>query len=263
MKKIFFLFTALLFINQNFAQNSVLAITSLNTRFILSINGVTYTQTPTNSVEINQLQERCYDLLFTFPSQGNAQYHTSVYVPNNAKIVYLLKFNQQGIPKLLPISVQDFDDPNFNLNNYANQVQGLLTNPFVININIQNQNQNQYQQQGGGYYANPNPGVPAEPPAVQPVPQAEFMQMLSSIQQQDFESDKLALAKQIIRNNPLTSAQILQIIQTLDFENDRLKLAKFAYNYVIDPYNYYLVFQGLEFSSSKQELNRYINNHSN
>ncbi len=259
MKKLILFLSATIFTISIYAQNSVLAITSLNTNFLLTINGVTYTQTPTNSVEINQLQEQCYDLLLTFPSQGGAQYHTSVYVPRNAKIVYLLKFTAQGIPKLLPISVQDFDDPNFNLNNYANQVQSLLTNPFVININIQNQNQNQNQyQQGGGYYGNPN--VPPQPAEVQPVPEAEFMQMLSTIQQQDFESDKLALAKQIIRNNPLTSAQILRIMQTLEFENDRLKLAKFAYNYVIDPYNYYLVFQGLEFSSSKEELNRYINN---
>ena len=68
-----------------------------------------------------------------------------------------------------------------------------------------------------------------------------------------FDSDKLRAAKQFIRNNDVYSNDVLRMMQALDFESNRLALAKFAYRFSLDPDNYYLVEDGLEFRSSKSQ----------
>ncbi len=254
MKRLFLLFAGLFAITLLTAQTSQLVVTSVNAPFVFSINGIAYSQTPTNSIEVNQMQPGCYDVAFTFTDGG--VYQTCVYVPENSKIVYLLKF-VNNMPKLLPINVVDFDEPTFNPGASLNQVQGYLTNPMVININVQNQNQNTNTNINTGQG---RPGVPQPPmpPVRTGVSETEFQGILSTIEDQTFESDMLAMAKQIISTRPLTSYQIKRILDLFSFEDTKLKLAKFAYNYVIDPENYFIVADAFTFSSSKQKLLKYI-----
>jgi hypothetical protein len=98
---------------------------------------------------------------------------------------------------------------------------------------------------------------PSPPLAFGMTPQA-FNQLIISLSNIPFDDTRLNIAKQAIMSNGATSQQILEIMGMLTFESNRLDLAKFAYNYVADPNNYFLVNKGFSFSSSIDELRKYI-----
>jgi hypothetical protein len=87
---------------------------------------------------------------------------------------------------------------------------------------------------------------------------SDFGFMLQEISRQHFDSSRLQVAKQVISTNRLTSAQITDIMRLFSFESSRLDIAKFAYNYVVDPQRYFMVNNAFSFSSSVDDLNRYI-----
>jgi hypothetical protein len=86
----------------------------------------------------------------------------------------------------------------------------------------------------------------------------DFGFMLKEISRQHFDSNRLQVAKQVISTNQLTSAQITDIMRLFSFESSRLEIAKFAYNYVVDPQRYFMVNNAFSFSSSVDDLNRFI-----
>lgn len=97
-------------------------------------------------------------------------------------------------------------------------------------------------------------------PVVRPVftNATDFGFMLQEISSQHFDSNRLQVAKQVISTNQLTSAQITDIVRLFSFESSRLEIAKFAYHYVVDPQRYFMVNNAFSFSSSVDDLNRFI-----
>lgn len=89
---------------------------------------------------------------------------------------------------------------------------------------------------------------------------SNFNLALDHIRNASFESDRKVIARQYINSNTVTSREVLQIIQQFDFESNKLDIAKFAYGRTIDPQNYFIVHQGFGFSSSSTALDRYIRN---
>ncbi len=87
----------------------------------------------------------------------------------------------------------------------------------------------------------------------------QFSDMLNSIKKETFNSTKLTLAKNIIKSRPcFTTGQIRDIVSEFTFESGRLEIAKFAWDYTVDRENYYRVADAFSFSSSKEELMKYI-----
>ncbi|MGE5383556.1 MAG: DUF4476 domain-containing protein [Omnitrophica WOR_2 bacterium] len=87
----------------------------------------------------------------------------------------------------------------------------------------------------------------------------QFNDMVESIKKESFDNTKLELAKNILRLNPcFYTQQVKEIVSELDFESGRLELAKYAWDYTIDRENYYKVADVFSFSSSKEELLKYI-----
>lgn len=87
---------------------------------------------------------------------------------------------------------------------------------------------------------------------------ADFQDAKTSIASKGFEETKLTLAKQIGGSNCFTSAQVKDIMELFGFEDSKLDFAKFAYDHVIDVNNYYKVNDAFGFSSSVDELDKYI-----
>jgi hypothetical protein len=81
---------------------------------------------------------------------------------------------------------------------------------------------------------------------------------LRRIEQSSFDSEKLRIAKQYMRTNTLRSQQVAYMMRLLNFESTRLTLAKISYNQVLDPKNYYLVYDSFQFRSSANALDRFI-----
>ncbi|MBL7738043.1 MAG: DUF4476 domain-containing protein [Chitinophagaceae bacterium] len=88
----------------------------------------------------------------------------------------------------------------------------------------------------------------------------EFRQVLSSIEKEWLETNKLKSATQIVRTSSLTSAQVKQLVLMFSFESNKLELAKQAYANTVDKRNYYIINDAFSFSGSKDELNRFIRN---
>jgi hypothetical protein len=87
---------------------------------------------------------------------------------------------------------------------------------------------------------------------------ADFNTAKSSINGKSFEDSKLTMAKQVLDNNCMTSAQVKEVMGLFSFENNKLDLAKYAYGRTVDKNNYYKVNDTFTFESSITELDSYI-----
>jgi hypothetical protein len=88
----------------------------------------------------------------------------------------------------------------------------------------------------------------------------EFSQLLQSMEKEWFEGNKIKSATHVVKNNSLTTNQVKQIMQLFSFENNKLEVAKQAYANTVDKRNYSSVNDLFSFSSSREELARFIRN---
>lgn len=91
------------------------------------------------------------------------------------------------------------------------------------------------------------------------IPESGVQSIVSAIQDESFAEDKMNVAKQATKNKCLTTDQVVEICNQFDFEEDKLDFAKYAYSRTYDVDNYYKVNKVLTYSSSKEELNEFIN----
>ncbi len=102
-------------------------------------------------------------------------------------------------------------------------------------------------------------GMPPHVPPVRLVSQQDLDEILATIRNASFDKDKLRLARQIIgAKKAFLSRQIKEILRLFDFEDGRLDAAKFAYDYVVDPQNYFVVYDTFSFNNQKEQLAQYI-----
>lgn len=87
---------------------------------------------------------------------------------------------------------------------------------------------------------------------------SSFSLMIQQISAQSFDENRLQVAQQILMSNRITSAQVTDIARLFSFESTRLQFAKFAYSYVLDPNSFFMVNNAFSFSSSVDELHRFI-----
>jgi len=86
-----------------------------------------------------------------------------------------------------------------------------------------------------------------------------FANLMRSIDNVNFDTGKLSIAKQALKRNQLNSNQVSQIMSLLSFESNRLKFAMAAYRDTVDKENYFMVNEEFTFGSSSDKLNEYIN----
>jgi hypothetical protein len=86
----------------------------------------------------------------------------------------------------------------------------------------------------------------------------DFSRVMQSIQKEWFDNNKEKSASQIISTNFFTASQVKQLLQLFTFEENKLTLAKQAYGKTVDQQNYYIINDVFSYSSSKDELARYI-----
>lgn len=91
-----------------------------------------------------------------------------------------------------------------------------------------------------------------------PMGDENFRTVMNYISGLSFDSEKLTQAKQIARNNVLSSVQIKQLMAELTFDSNRLELAKAAFPNVHDKGMYFIVGEAFTFSSSREKLSNYL-----
>lgn len=86
----------------------------------------------------------------------------------------------------------------------------------------------------------------------------EFENVKVSLRKEWFENNRITSVKYIIEKNNFTTAQVKEIMLLFTFENNRLEIAKLAFRKTVDKNNYFQLNDALTFSSSKDELARFI-----
>ncbi len=81
--------------------------------------------------------------------------------------------------------------------------------------------------------------------------------LTSSVQQQNFETTKVSVAKQAIGSTTILAEDVARVMRLFTYENSRLDFAKFAYARCCDQRNYFKVNDAFEFSSSVTDLQRF------
>ncbi|MCX6274386.1 MAG: DUF4476 domain-containing protein [Bacteroidetes bacterium] len=92
-----------------------------------------------------------------------------------------------------------------------------------------------------------------------PMSRGDFESFKGSLSSKSFEDSKMTMAKQVLNNNCLTSAQVREVMGLFTFEQNKLDFAKYAYGRTYDIGNFYKVNDAFTFESSIDELNNYIN----
>lgn len=90
---------------------------------------------------------------------------------------------------------------------------------------------------------------------------ASFDKMKQSVESKPFSDTKMSTAKVATKNNCISVNQIKEICKLFSMDDDKLTYAKFAYDYCVDKGNYYLVSDVFSFSSTTDELNKFIETH--
>lgn len=91
-----------------------------------------------------------------------------------------------------------------------------------------------------------------------PVGASAFNSCHQRVRRCGFENDRLREAMHFVDMNYVNSCQIADIMRLFSFESTRLRFAKYAFHRTCDVQNYHLVFDALNFNSSRRELDCYI-----
>ena len=95
-------------------------------------------------------------------------------------------------------------------------------------------------------------------PRKEPMSPRAFASLLRMLEEASFSDEKYSIVREAASKNYFTSQQVLQILKKFDFEDDRLKVAKLLYPRVVDPENFFIVYDAFTFSSSKRELRKWV-----
>jgi hypothetical protein len=86
----------------------------------------------------------------------------------------------------------------------------------------------------------------------------DFDQLKESLKKEWFENNRITSVKMVTDKTNFTAQQVKDLMLLFVFENNKLEVAKYTYRKIVDKQNYYILNDALTFSSSKEELARFI-----
>lgn len=91
-----------------------------------------------------------------------------------------------------------------------------------------------------------------------PMTSSNFSSAMGTVKNQGFDETRLKIAKQVSSSNCLTVNQISQMAALMSYDESKLEYAKHAYDYCVDPGNYFNLSNVFSFSSSAESLTEYV-----
>lgn len=188
-------------------------------------------------------------------------YKGQIEIPANARVIATV-----GPRKTIKVNVQKNCPPQFTHNYGCGYANGYSCNCMNDNYGYYNDDFGQCGTGNGGYYDdfnggdfgwNPNPNNPYGEDYYY-MSDRKFNDLMNSMNKNSFDSGRLKIAEQALRNEQLKTEQVSQLMKQLTFESNKLKLAKMAYNKTIDKENYFRVNDQFTFNSSINKLNDFI-----
>ena len=86
----------------------------------------------------------------------------------------------------------------------------------------------------------------------------DFEVALRYVSKELFDSNRLEVAKQIVKDNWVSARQIASFCELFTYDSNRLEFAKYAYASCVNKGMYFTVEETFTYSSSKEELREYI-----
>ncbi len=228
MKKALFIliFALIPFIAKSQFTSDLLVFNRTGEPFKLLIGSQTVNNYFSSKVRANDLQSGNYTLTIIFQNTNVPNLNINVFIQQNSELACVLNVNSKGLYYTEVFEVISY----VNQSNISPNIQPLPPEPMPV----------------GNHFCQ----IPME--------QVDFENALSTIKNQDFDGDRLTVAKQIAGSNCMLAEQIKQILFLFDFENNRLEFAKYAYTHCFDPSNYFVVNEAFDYSSNITKLNEYI-----
>jgi len=87
-----------------------------------------------------------------------------------------------------------------------------------------------------------------------------FYQALCIIEKENFDNRRFTIAKEIVEDNYLSTAQVKQMLQLFSFDVNKLELAKYAYIKTMDKNNYFMLYDVFAMNSYKERLAEFVRN---
>lgn len=141
----------------------------------------------------------------------------------------------------------------FHLDITVNRFGKVMTDERFIDVN------DEWYNDGDEYYDNENGGWNnGNRGSLNTMSGREFDGLKESLRREWFENNRLNSVKNVTMKVNFTTQQVKELMQLFTFESNRVEVAKAAYNKVLDKHNYYQLNELLTFSSSKEDLARYI-----
>lgn len=109
----------------------------------------------------------------------------------------------------------------------------------------------------GGYSSHsgdPHHGI--HPPHATPEEMSEIISMMSA---SSYDNERINLGKTFLKGHNVRTDQIMRMTQTINFDSRRLEFLIYAFEYCLDPENYYKTIELLSYKSSKDKLLKRIN----
>lgn len=105
----------------------------------------------------------------------------------------------------------------------------------------------------------PNPEPVPVPVPVCEVTAQEMAEIRQLVKDATYKDSMEKQAKMMIRSKQCFRAdQIVSLLQVFSYDDSKLQVAKYAYDYCIDPQNYFRVVNAFSFKSYKDDLTQFI-----
>jgi hypothetical protein len=141
-----------------------------------------------------------------------------------------------------------------NGSNYPNAAPngGYGNNPSGPAGTYDNGGYNNDPSNGGGYY----PGTATS--SFRTLPSQDVDAIVQSVKQRPFEASKLSTAKEALAQSSIQADDLKRLLRSFEFEASRVEYAKYAYSHVVDPQNFYRVYDAFDFDASVQEVQQAV-----
>jgi hypothetical protein len=87
---------------------------------------------------------------------------------------------------------------------------------------------------------------------------AEVASIKAYVDKQSFDDRKLKMLKSVLKDARVYTRQVKLLMSSFSFDDKKLAFAKFAYDNVVDKYNYYQLSNEFSFDSNYEKLEDYI-----
>jgi len=211
-----------------------------NTFFTVGIDGIRIVGQPRNSAEMPSIVPGVHLFIFQIvqPNGSFFNYRTSIFVESGFAYTYTIEFNTwTGLSFL--------------------QTQRTAIQGNINNNPYNNSNNNPYNNSNNNPYNNSYNYSNADCMRMS-MSDEDFSTYLNTIQSKMGDHTKLSIADQGLRRRQIRCSQVLQVMKLFSFESSRLEFAKFAYDYLCDAQNVYLLNDGFTFSSSTTDFDAFL-----